>query len=58
MAKKPNDDPAVRSSLTLRSSLWRAVEAFRRDAGLLTTAEAVRVLLLAGLRAKVKEMAR
>jgi hypothetical protein len=48
MSKEP--DPIVRKSVSLRASVWRAVEEYRDREAVVTTADAVRRLLQAALR--------
>jgi hypothetical protein len=54
MAEEPEDDPVIRTSISLRQSLWRDVEDYARRVGAATTAEAVRRLLSEALRAAAK----
>jgi len=52
--KKSGPEPNTRKSVTLPDSLWEAVREYRFAARIASEAEAVRRLLLAGLRAEKK----
>lgn len=56
MAK--TDDPVIRTSISLRQSLWREVEAYAEHQGILSTADAVRRLLRDALDAAARKAAK
>jgi metal-responsive CopG/Arc/MetJ family transcriptional regulator len=52
---KDTDDPIVRTSISLRQSLWREIEEYRDRERIVTTADAVRRLLIDALKAAKRE---
>jgi hypothetical protein len=55
---KQTDDPIIRTSLSLRQSLWREIEEYRDRERIVTTADAVRRLLIEALRAEKRRVAK
>lgn len=55
MTKPEPREPSTRKSVTLPDDLWRAVADFRFAERIGTEAEAVRRLILAGLRAEAQK---
>lgn len=49
------DDPVIRTSISLRQSMWQEIEEYREREGVLTTADAVRRLLQDALRAAARK---
>lgn len=49
MSKEP--DPIIRKTISLRTSVWQAIEEYRDREGVVTLADAVRRLLVDALRA-------
>jgi hypothetical protein len=54
MVRKSSQDPPVRTYLTLRESVMQRIEAHRDHKAHVTTADALRELLMAGLEAAEK----
>lgn len=54
MSRSPQ--PSTRRPIAMPDDLWREVEAYQGREAIATTAEAVRRLLLAGLRAEAKRV--
>ena len=48
----PSIEPTTRKTITLADSLWDEIDAYRRAEHITTEVEAVRRLLVAGLRAE------
>lgn len=48
---KPPEDPPERKSVTMTRSMWRDIAAFQRSERIATEAEALRRVVMAGLRA-------
>lgn len=46
-----NTDPMIRSSIPLHESTWDLIKVYQRREGIVTTAEALRRVLMVGLRA-------
>ncbi len=55
---KQTDDPIIRTSLSVRQSLWREIEEYRDRERIVTTADAVRRLLIEALRAEKRRLAK
>ena len=55
---KQTDDPIIRTLLSLRQSLWREIEEYRDRERIVTTADAVRRLLMEALRAEKRRVAK
>lgn len=52
MRRMSNEDPNVRAYIALPASTWKAIAEYRARVGAVSLADAVRRLLLAGLRAE------
>ena len=55
MSKKPPPEPTTRKSVSLPDDIWDEITEFRLASRIATEAEAIRQIILAGLRAEKKK---